>query len=95
VNVTALDYKTLMAEFIREYLRITLDPALSQPQLGVAGINTLFLQYANDEALGTVDNEIVIKVVQADKSWKIEPDNNLINALFGGAIRVAGDFFSP
>jgi len=95
VNITAVDYKKLMAEFIREYLRITLDYSNSQMQLGIAGVNTLFTQFVKNPNIGTVDNEITLKVVWNDNAWMVQPNNSLINALFGGAITVAGDFFAP
>ena len=38
---------------------------------------------------------MIIKVSSDDKIWRIEPDDNLTDALFGGVLTAAGDFFGP
>jgi len=97
VNVTAIDIKPLMATFIREYLQMTYDATQSQSpsQLGIAGTTAFFSDIAANPDLATVDNEVTVNIQLIDGAWMVVPDNNLINALYGGVIIVAGDFFAP
>jgi len=95
-DITAVYIKPLMAKFIKEYLQMTYEASTTQSQsmIGIAGTNSFFAEFAAAPGLATINNEITIKIALTDGSWKVVPDNNLINALFGGVIIVAGDFFS-
>ncbi|MCL1808771.1 MAG: hypothetical protein FWG42_03270 [Clostridiales bacterium] len=99
-ELTALNFKHLMAPVIREYMAFKLDIVKSGGTLGPAEaekkISDLLAEHAADADLGTVTGEVAVKVHRVEKNtWAVVPNADLIDALFGGAITVADDFFSP
>ncbi|MCL1983483.1 MAG: hypothetical protein FWG53_10435 [Clostridiales bacterium] len=99
-EVTALNFKHLMAPVVRGYMAYKLEIVKSGGELSQAAadekMTELLSEYAEDADVGTVTSEINVKVHLVDKNtWEVVPDSDLIDAIFGGAIRASGDFFSP
>ena len=99
VNVTAVNVKRLMAGLVQGYAQFEFDAIRAGVQLSQNDkdqkIAELLAGFVTDEDTGTVSNEVTLNVSREDNAWRVIPDNDLINALFGGVIATAGDFFAP
>ena len=49
----------------------------------------MFIECVSKEDLSMVTSEVDIKVIKADKKWKIESSEELSNALLGGLAQAA------
>ena len=99
VSVTAVDVKHLMAGLVKGYTQFELDaiqtgatPDRSEKDKKAG---ELLSELVADPETGTVNTEITIHVNREGKICRIVPDDDLTDALFGGVIRTAGDFFAP
>lgn len=94
-QITAIDMKPVMGEFFTNAMQYAFSNAFADPQLSEEETNKkmeeMFIESATKPDLATVTNEVNIKVVKADKTWKISADDTFTNALLGGLIDVAKD----
>ena len=99
VSITAVNIKHLMAELVKGYTQFELDAIKAGTIPGQTEndkkIEELLGEFTADPDIGTLTTKTNIKVNRENKSCYIIPDEDLTNALFGGVISAAGDFFSP
>lgn len=92
-EITAIDMKPVLAEYFTKALQYAFANALANPQPSEEETNQkmeeMFVECVSKEDLATVTNEVDIKVVQVDKTWKIESTDELSNALLGGFAKAA------
>lgn len=100
-EITAIDMKPVLAEFIGNALQYAFANAFASPQPSEEEVNQkmieMFVESISKEDLATVTKEVDMNVVKVDKKWKIEATDELSNALLGGLIEAAkelGDSFS-
>ena len=90
VEITAVDMKVVLADYMVSALQYAFANAFADPQPTEEEtdkkMEELFVQSATKENLATVTNEVTIKVVKEDGSWKVVSEDSLVDALFGGLI---------
>ena len=88
VKITALDMKPILADFMIAAPQYAFSNAFADPQPTeeetAQKMEELLVAAATKDGLTTVTNEVTVKVVNRDNSWKIAPDDAFTNALFGG-----------
>lgn len=94
-SVTAPDMEVAVGEFFGKALEFALANAFSETPLSdeeyEAELEKIFIEATEDEDLGTVTNEVVIKVVKTDEGWKIESDDAFADAITGGMMTALKD----
>jgi hypothetical protein len=97
VNVTAISIRHLMSDYTAESLAFAFANASSDSPASDAEVSKriaeIFSEVAAKPGLSTVTKEILIRVEDVDGNWMVMPDDELVDALFGGALSAAGDFF--
>ena len=92
-KITAIDMKPVLNEFIKKAFEYAFANAFLSPQPSEeetdAKMIEMFVECVSKEDLAMVTNEIDIKVVKVDKKWRIEPADELSNALLGGLVKAA------
>ena len=88
-KVTATDMKPVLGEFLAKALEYAFSNAFANPQPTEEETNKkmeeILVECASKPDLATVTNEVDIKVIKTEsKDWKIEADDAVVNALFGG-----------
>ncbi len=102
VNVTAkitmIDMKPVLTDFFMEALKFAFANALADPQPTQEEINKkteeMFVTAVTKPDLATVTNEVVIRVVNSEGEWKVEADDALTDAMFGGLVKAAEEITS-
>ena len=94
-KITAVDMNSVLGEFIAKALQYAFANAFADPQPTEEETNKkmeeIFIECASKEDLATVTNEVDIKVVKADKGWKIETSEDFTDAVFGGLEKAADE----
>lgn len=94
-SVTAPDMKVAVGAFFEKALEFAVENAFSETPLPdeeySAELNRIFKEETDREDLGTVTNEVVIKVVKTDEGWKIESDDAFADAITGGMMTALKD----
>ena len=98
VNVTAVSIRHLMSEYTEKALAFAFSNAasanpLSEPEV-TKRISEIFTETAAQPGLPIVKKKVEIKVEDTGENLRIIPDAALVDALFGGALSAAGDFFT-
>lgn len=90
VKITTIDMKPVMTEFMKKLLEYSFANAFADPQPTEEETNKatmdMMLECLSAEDLEFVTNEIDIKVVKADKNWKIDFTEDMADVLVGGMI---------
>ncbi len=89
VKVTTIDMKPVMTEFMKKLLEYSFANAFADPQpteeTNKATMD-MMLECLSAEDLALITNEVNIKVVKADKNWKIDFTEDMADVLVGGMI---------
>lgn len=92
-EITAVDMKPVLTEYIQKALQYAFANAFADPQPSEEETNKkmeeIFIECISKEELVMVKTEVDIKVIKTDKKWKIESSDELFNALLGGLLKVA------
>ena len=90
VEITAVDMKVVLADYMVAALQYAFSNAFADPQPTEEEINKkmeeLFVASATKENLATVTNEVTVKVENKDGKWKVISEDALVDAMFGGLI---------
>ena len=90
VEITAVDMKVVLKDYVSEALKYAFSNTLEDPQPTEEEMQQkmedLFIASATKEGLDTVTSVVTIKVVNDDGNWRIVSDDPLVDALFGGLI---------
>jgi len=97
VEVTAVDMKPVMGEYISEIFKISFANAFTssaekkseEQQQKI--MEDKFVGLVNKPDIAMISNTVDLKVQKVDKLWKVIPDETFVNALFGGLSEVAKD----
>lgn len=89
-KITAIDMEPVLTELWAKMVELAFSSAFSEDRLrGVDAdkkMEEMLLECLSKSELSTVTNEVNIQVVKTKRVWKIEPDDELANALFGGIV---------
>lgn len=92
-EITAVDMKPVLTEYIQKALQYAFANAFADPQPSEEETNKkmegIFIECISKEELVMVKTEVDIKVIKIDKKWKIESSDELFNALLGGLVKAA------
>ena len=92
-EITAVDMKPVLTEYVQKALQYTLANAFANPQLSEEDsdkkMEEILVECISKEDLAMVTTEVDIKVIKTDKTWKIETSDELSNALLGGLVNAA------
>ena len=87
-SITAPDMKIAVGEFFEKALEFAFANAFSENPLSEEDtekeMERLFVEATDREDLGTVTNEIVIKVLKTEDGWKVKVDEDFADAVTGG-----------
>ena len=87
-EITAPDMKIAVGEFFEKALEFAFANAFSENPLSEEDtekeMERLFIEATDREDLGTVTNEIVIKVLKTEDGWKVKADDDFADAVTGG-----------
>lgn len=93
--VTAPDMKVAVEAFFAKALEFAFENAFSEAPLSdeetEAEMERLFIEATEKEDLGTVTNEVVIRVVKTDEGWKVKSDDYFADAITGGMMSALKD----
>ncbi len=87
VEITAVDMKPVMQDYLKralEYVFSNMGDSQPTDEEMEKKMEEFFVESASQPDLETVTNEVVVAVVKEDKDWKVQPDEEFVNALFGG-----------
>ena len=86
-SVTAPDMKVAVGEFFDNALQFALSNAFSENPISDEELSEemekMFVEATDKEDLGTVTNEVVIKVVKTPEGWKVESDDEFADVITG------------
>ena len=92
-KIIAVDMKPVLSEFFGQALQYAFECAFSSTQPSEEEMNKkmeeMVIECVSKEDLSMVTSEVDIKVIKADKKWKIESSEELSNALLGGLAQAA------
>ena len=99
-EITVTDMKPVVNEFFANMIEYLFSIAFTDPQPSEEeqqnAIKELFTQSCMKEDLDTITNTVDIMLIKtSDDEWKIQPDEILREALFGGFLSALNDLFSP
>ena len=99
-EITVTDMKPVVNEFFANMIEYLFSIAFTDPQPSEeeqqSAIKELFTQSCMKEGLDTITNIVEIMLIKtSDDEWKIQPDEVLREALFGGFLSALNDLFSP
>lgn len=99
-EITVTDMKPVVNEFFTNMIEYLFSIAFTDPQPSEeeqqSAIKELFTQSCMKEDLDTITNIVEIMLIKtSDDEWKIQPDEVLREALFGGFLSALNDLFSP
>ena len=87
-KITTVDMEPVLREYFAMVLKYTFENAFANPQPTEEEtekkMQEMFVECLSKEDLATITNEVDIKVVKVDNTWKIETSDTLSNALLGG-----------
>ena len=90
VKVTTIDMKPVMAEFMKKLLQYSFTNAFATPQPTEEETNKatmdMMLECLSAEDLAMTTNEVDIKVIKVEKTWKIDANEEFADAILGGMI---------
>lgn len=91
-NITAIDMKNAMQDYITQAFRYALTTAYLDPKPTEEEVTEkmeeMFMNSIQNQSEKTVTNEVEIKVMQEDGKWKIVSDEAFGNAVTGGLFDV-------
>ena len=96
-EITAIDMKPIMSEVFSNALQIAFANALASKDQQLSEEDTykkieeIFIQSLSKPDLKTVTNTVDINVVKTKDGWKVNVDETMTNALFGGLKTVIND----
>lgn len=89
-KISTIDMKPVIGDYFSKALQYAFASAFADPQPTeeetTKKMTDLFIECISKENLAMVSNEVDIRVVKVDDSWKIESENELSNALLGGLL---------
>lgn len=89
-KITAVDMKPVIGEFFKSAMQYAISNAFANPAPSEEETNKkmeeLFVAAATKPDLATVTNEVDIKVISTDNTWKVASDETFANALLGGLL---------
>lgn len=89
-KITAVDMKPVIGEFFKSAMQYAISNAFANPTPSEEEMNKkmeeLFVAAATKPDLATVTNEVDIKVISTDNTWKVASDETFANALLGGLL---------
>ncbi len=92
-DVTAVEMKPILTDFLTNAIAYAFQNAFAnlQPteEETAQKMSEMFMESAQKSDLSTVTTTATIKVVRKDKEWKIETDEEFINAVLGGGVDAA------
>lgn len=87
-RITAPDMEVAVGDFFSKAIEFALENAFSETPLSdeesAAEIERIFIEATEKEDLGTVTNEVTVKVVKTDEGWKVNSDEAFVDAVTGG-----------
>ncbi len=90
-KITAVDMKPVMEEYFAKVMEYAMGAAFSeQPPSDEemqSKMEEMLKECVSKEDLELITNEVDIKVLKTDEGFNIEPSEELIDALLGGAIK--------
>ncbi len=95
-KITTTDMKSVMGEFFAKAFEYSMASVFTYPEITEeeqnAKMNEILEECVSKSDIGTVTNEVDIKVVKNDKNeWKVESDEAFVNALLGGLVEAIED----
>lgn len=92
-EITTIDMKPVMSDFLVNAIQYSFAMAFSDSQPSEEEQNQkmaeMFSESVENAEAGTVTNEVDIKVAKnEDNEWKIQAEDDLLNALLGGLLNV-------
>ena len=92
-KVTAVDMKPVLSEYLATAIQYAFINAFSNSGPSQEEVNKkmeeVLVECLNKPDLGLVTNEIIVKVSKEDGKWKINIEEALADALFGGLLSAA------
>lgn len=94
-NITAIDMKNAMQDYITQAFRYALttaylDPKPTEEEI-TAKMEEMFMDSIQSQSEKTVTSEVEIKVMQEDGKWKVVTDEAFENAVTGGLFDAYAD----
>lgn len=93
VDVTAVEMKPILTEFYGNAIAYAFQNAFSGNQISdeemSKKMSEMFMESASKSDLSMVNNTATITVVRKDKQWKVESNEEFVNAVLGGGITAA------
>ena len=90
VEITAVDMKVVLADYMVAALQYAFANAFADPQPTDEEVSKkmeeLFVASATKEDLATVTKEVTVKVAKGEDGWKVVSEDSFADALFGGLI---------
>ncbi len=87
-RITAPDMEVAVGDFFSKAIEFALENAFSETPLSdeesAAEMERIFIEATEKEDLGTVTNEVTVKVVKTDEGWKVNSDEAFVDAVTGG-----------
>lgn len=95
-KITTTDMKAVMGEYLKKAFEYSMANVFTYPEISEeernAKMNEILEECLSKSGIGTVTNEVNIKVVKNDNNeWKIEADEAFVNALLGGLVEAIED----
>lgn len=87
-RITAPDMEVAVGDFFTKAIEFAFENAFSETPLSeeesAAEMERIFIEATEKEDLGTVTNEVTVKVVKTDEGWKVNSDEAFVDAVTGG-----------
>ncbi len=86
-EITAVDMKSLLIEYFPDTVEYMFSVAFAYPQPTEeeidAKLEEMFIDKISETELSTVTTEVIIQVYKDGGDWKIQPDDDFVDAVFG------------
>lgn len=86
-EITAVDMKSVLIEYIPDTVEYMFSVAFAYPQPTEEEIDEkleeIFIEKLSETELSTVTTEVIIQVYKDGSDWKIQPDDDFVDAIFG------------
>lgn len=93
VEITTVDMSTVLSDYLQKAMQWAFSNALADPQPTEEETEKKMTELFNEclaaEDLKTVTQEITIKVVKDGTAWKLDADENFVNAATGNLMEAA------
>lgn len=88
LEITSVDMKPVVQDYFKKAIEYAFGTAMQEPQPTDEEMNAkmteLFLESATQEGLETITKEATVEVIKDGEEWKVEGNDEFLNALLGG-----------